>query len=179
MQYIKKFGKIAADVIFGLMLVAGLAMIVLRICGFRLLAVETGSMGDTCPVGSLVIVQTCQPEKIAVGDVISFVADENLVTVTHRVTDIDTDGRSFTTKGDANNTSDSKPVSFDNLIGRVRLTVPLIGYVIIWSQTTGAKAVIALAFTLIAVCTAARASWVDSKGKGRRHDPSEDKKNPQ
>jgi signal peptidase len=154
MQYLKTAGRIISDMFFGVMLIAGLLLIILKIGGFSILAVETGSMGAELPVGSLIIVDSSQPENIRVGDVISFVLNEDLVTVTHRVIDIDEDKRKFYTKGDANNIADVNPVAFENLIGKVRFHLPYVGYAVIWSHTTGGKAVIALAFVFIALCTA-------------------------
>ncbi|HRU41715.1 MAG TPA: signal peptidase I, partial [Candidatus Diapherotrites archaeon] len=51
--------------------------------------------------------------------------------VTHRVTEIIAkDGNLlFETRGDANNTDDSRPVTEDQLIGKVILRVPYGGYV--------------------------------------------------
>lgn len=152
MNYLKKTGGFLLNIFFGLLLVVGTALIVLRICGFSILAVETGSMGESCPAGSLIIVDNCSPEDVRVGDVISFVANEWLVTVTHRVVEVDEEKQLFYTRGDANNTADSSPVLFENLIGKVRIKIPLLGYVFIWAHTKGGKIVIALGLTLMAVC---------------------------
>lgn len=152
MNYLKKTGGFLLNIFFGLLLVVGAALIVMRICGFKILAVETGSMGESCPVGSLIIADNCSPEGVRTGDVISFVANERLVTVTHRVVAVDEENQLFYTRGDANNTADSSPVLFENLIGKVRIKIPLLGYVFIWAHTKGGKIVIALGLTLMAVC---------------------------
>lgn len=152
MNYLKKTGGFLLNIFFGLLLVVGAVLIVLRICGFSILAVETGSMGESCPVGSLIIVDNCSPEDVRIGDVISFVANERLVTVTHRVVEVDEENQLFYTRGDANNTADSSPVLFENLIGKVRIKIPLLGYAFIWAHTKGGKIVIALGLTLMAVC---------------------------
>ena len=40
---------------------------------------------------------------------------------------IDSQNRTFTTKGDANNTADPAPVSWENVIGKVILGIPWAG----------------------------------------------------
>lgn len=162
---------IIVNVLFVAMLMVGAALIVLRICGFKILAIETGSMGENYPVGSLIITDGCSPEEIRVGDVISFVANEKLVTVTHRVVEIDDENRCFYTKGDANNTADSNSVSFENLIGKEKLTIPHLGYALIWVHTTWGKIVLALDLTFIAVCVPGRATYKKyESGKWRKNE---------
>lgn len=171
MRYLKKTLGIILNILFGAMLAAGTALIILRICGYKILAVETGSMGKSYPVGSLIVADGCSPEEIREGDVISFVANEKLVTVTHRVVSIDSENRLFYTKGDANNTADGSPVAFENLIGKAVIRIPYLGYASIWAHTVWGKVVIALAFTLIAVCAAGGATYKNMKsGKGRKNE---------
>jgi signal peptidase len=159
MKYLKTAFTIAVNLIFGIFLAAGVAMVLLRIFSVKLLAVETGSMGQEYPVGSLVAAMKCQPEEIVSGDVIAFVANEQLVTVTHRVIETDSENRCFYTKGDANNTPDGSPVKFENLVGKVIFKIPKAGYLVIWSHTMGGKIFISLIFVFIAVCIAGKASY--------------------
>lgn len=172
MRYLKRAGGIFLNILFGAMLAVGTALIVMRICGFKILAVETGSMGRVCPVGSLIITEICSPEDIQAGDVISFIANEELVMVTHRVVEVDSENRCFYTKGDANNIVDGNPAAFENLIGRMKYRIPKLGYITIWAHTKGGKTVIVLGFMLIAVCVTADLSCKKLCGKERKNDKS-------
>lgn len=175
MRYLKKTMSAAADILFGAMLVIGIALIVMRVCGYKLLAVETGSMGEAYPVGSLVIAESCDPEEIREGDVITFVANEDLLTVTHRVTEVDEKNRRFYTKGDANNAPDGSPVAFENLVGKVRAKIPYLGYAVIWAHTLRGKIVIALALSLTAVCVAGGVTYKNMKQEKERENEQSDK----
>ena len=62
------------------------------------------------------------------GDPITFRKSENAV-ATHRVIAVDKEARQFTTKGDANEVQDMAPVSFDDMIGKAGMSIPLLGYI--------------------------------------------------
>ena len=100
-----------------------------RLIGFRVFTVISGSMSPTFNVGDLIYVRSVDPSEIKEGDPITFVVNENLVVVTHRVVSIDAANKCFYTKGDANNTPDSSPVNFKNVIGVPQFSIPLLGYV--------------------------------------------------
>ena len=85
-----------------------------------------------------------------VGDAITFVLNEDLDVVTHRVISIDAENEHFYTQGDANDAPDGAPVYFKNLIGRPVFTIPYLGYVSHWvSNPPGMYLAIALALVLI------------------------------
>lgn len=90
----------------------------------------SGSMEPTTSPGDVVIVDASAP--ISVGSIITF-DDGNTVPTTHRVVAIE-DGQ-YVTQGDANSNPDAQPVSPDNVLGRVTLTIPFIGHVILWVNT--------------------------------------------
>lgn len=100
-----------------------------RALGYTPYAVLSGSMTPTYRVGDLVYVKKAKPVQICKGDVITFVADEHLTVVTHRVVDVDRKAETFTTKGDANDSNDMKPVYYKNVLGTVQFSLPKLGYV--------------------------------------------------
>ena len=104
----------------------------IRLIGYKPYAVISGSMEPTYHVGSLIYVREVPPEKIQVGDPITFILNEELVVATHRVIEIDKENQHFYTKGDANNTADGAPVHFNNLIGKPMFTIPQLGYFSTW-----------------------------------------------
>lgn len=106
--------------------IIAISQILLRIFGFHMLNVETGSMQPELPVNSLIFVQQIDPSEIKKGDIITFVINQNGVLATHRVKEVHTGSRTFVTKGDANNTDDGE-ILWDNVVGIVRFKIPKIG----------------------------------------------------
>jgi signal peptidase I len=177
MHKLSKISHRLGNLFFALILALGVALIFLRVFGCKVLAVYTGSMGESCPVGSLVITYNSPPEDISEGDIISYVANEKLAVVTHRVVSVDSEKRRYVTKGDANKSNDTAPVSFDNLIGKVKIVIPKLGYAVIWAQTTGGKAVIALSLSLVAVCIAGGEIYKKGERGGNNGSDEKNEKN--
>ena len=106
------------------------------VAGYRTVVVLTGSMEPTYGVGSVIYYKAQSFESINEGDVITFsVTDDSKSVVTHRVASKDTANRSFMTKGDANSTGDTNPISYSNVKGKV-LTyhLPYAGYFVQYIQ---------------------------------------------
>ncbi len=99
--------------------------------GFHMYNVLSGSMEPAIPVGSLLYVRSGDPEQVEDEDIIAFYGSlEDSGIITHRVVKNNVVSGTFTTKGDANNKEDPMPVSYDNYIGRVTLSVPYVGHVL-------------------------------------------------
>lgn len=112
-----------------------LLLVVPRVMGYDTYAVLSGSMEPHYHVGSVVFVdKSAKPEEIEVGTPITFQKTDSLV-ATHRVVEINAENREFVTKGDANDVIDAAPVSFDQMVGRAGISVPLIGYISIYIKT--------------------------------------------
>ena len=114
--------------------VIAVALVGLRLAGFRTFTVMSGSMDPEYPVGSLIYVKPVDYQDLKVGDVISYVASDDKTVVTHRIVDIEVDKvdssvRRFKTQGDANNSADSKSVHYRNVLGTPIIVVPFIGYI--------------------------------------------------
>ena len=108
-----------------------------------------------------------------VGDAITFVLNEDLDVVTHRVISIDAENEHFYTKGDANDAPDGAPVYFKNLIGRPVFTIPYLGYVSHWvSNPPGMYLAIAIAIVLIVLAflpdMLRKAAEADARDAARR-----------
>lgn len=99
-----------------------------RIFGFTPYAIISPSMTPDYQVGDLVYVKKVEPEKIKVGDVLTFVANADLTVVTHRVEEVDWESHCFYTKGDANFSRDMAPVAYENVVGVVKFSLPKLGY---------------------------------------------------
>lgn len=119
----------------------------------------SGSMEPEMSPGDAVLVDDTDPADIEEGDVVTFARDGSDTVVTHRVVDVrEEDGqRVFETKGDANEEADREPVSAENVVGTVTLTIPLIGYVVHFVNTPlGFATMVLLPLGLLAVSEA----WV-------------------
>jgi len=87
--------------------------------------VYTGSMETAIPIGSVVVIKPVDPETLKIGDIICFKLSEP-PSITHRIINITNEG--FRTKGDANEDPDQWIVKKENVIGKVTMTIPYIGY---------------------------------------------------
>ena len=109
--------------------ICAVGLVVLHFTGVEFFTVESASMTPKYPKDALVFVKDVPPESIKVGDVVTYVLNKNGVLVTHRVVSVDNNEETFTTKGDANDSEDPKPVLWGNVVGKVVFGVPKIGAV--------------------------------------------------
>ncbi|MFD2728382.1 signal peptidase I [Enterococcus camelliae] len=139
----KKFFEIIGNVCFYLvlsMLVLSALSGKLRNSNFempiQIRSVVSGSMEPSILIGSIVISVNENIKKINVNDIVSYKATNGEV-VTHRVLKkkIGDNHLYLITKGDANNVSDQDRVNEKKLLGKVVLTIPLLGYMFLFLQT--------------------------------------------
>lgn len=97
----------------------------IQVAGFRSLVVLSGSMAPEITPGSLIVVQRWPVDQLEVGDIVTFRQQQEVVT--HRVTKVITEPLSFQTKGDANQRDDYGSILADEVIGKYRFSLPLIG----------------------------------------------------
>ena len=128
-EKLRKIWSVVSTVLVVLIIIGALLLVGSRILGYKVFNVISGSMSPTYNVGDMLYVKSVSPLEVKVGDPITFVVDNNLAVVTHRVIEIDTENGRFYTKGDANNTPDASPVLFGNLIGVPQFSIPKLGYV--------------------------------------------------
>ncbi len=138
-------------VVFGFLLACNLTIIVKgslnpdrppSIFGVTPMVVLTDSMSGTAKdhieSGDLIFVEKADPDKLEVGDVISFFEEGTRTVVTHRIVEkkYSEDGSPFfITKGDANNIADDQPVTVDRIIGVYVSRVPGVGHFALFLQT--------------------------------------------
>ncbi|MEX1112501.1 MAG: signal peptidase I [Candidatus Andersenbacteria bacterium] len=109
--------------------------------GVTVYTVQTGSMAPAIPVGSLIAVKSF--EHYNERDVITFKseaersAEKPKNTTTHRIVAIEEqDSQAFyKTKGDFNDSPDSTLVDPELVVGKVLLSVPIIGYPVGFAKT--------------------------------------------
>lgn len=91
-------------------------------------AIVSGSMSPAIDKGDVVIIKRVTPEEVAVGDVIQFRVES--MPIAHRVVAIEEreGGFVFRTKGDANPSVDTDPVLPEQVVGKVVMVVPKVGW---------------------------------------------------
>ncbi|MBD3366390.1 signal peptidase I [candidate division WWE3 bacterium] len=109
--------------------------------GIRAFVVQSGSMEPAIKTGSVVVIKPKETYKI--DEVITFKLRPDSSTktpkdlVTHRIIEkAEDEGRNtYLTKGDANEDADREMIREDQILGRVFVSVPLVGKILAFSQT--------------------------------------------
>lgn len=98
--------------------------------GGRLFVVETPSMGNTAPIGSLVATTPVRWSHLHVGDVITFhPPTAPSQTYTHRIVSITL--RGIQTRGDINGSTDGWVLHPADLVGRAAVILPGVGWILL------------------------------------------------
>lgn len=99
-------------------------------------AILTGSMTPAVPVGSLVYVDArTSAGDLSENDIVAFESNAlDTHIVAHRVVGNDTDRALLETKGDANSEADPLPVPYDAVKGKAVLTLPNLGFILMWIE---------------------------------------------
>lgn len=100
--------------------------------GRSLEVVTTGSMAPAVPTGSLAVIEPVEVADVASGDVITYRMPGVDRLVMHRVVGVIDQGTGpfFRTRGDANESVDSRAVPASDVAGRLRWSIPLAGQVL-------------------------------------------------
>jgi signal peptidase I len=105
--------------------------------GLNFFTVQTGSMTPYIGKGSLIITKDVADYRI--GDVVTFdsVQSGETVPITHRIIDIQEidNNKFYQTQGDANTAPDVDLIQKDDIIGKVYVRIPLIGYIFSFTRT--------------------------------------------
>lgn len=100
--------------------------------GYRMLRVMSESMAPVFDKGDCIIIRETPEEELAVGDIITFSSSDPMLEGnlnTHRIVDIAEDyisgGKVYFTKGDNNSWEDDYTTSYEDIVGRYEMTLPL------------------------------------------------------
>ena len=132
-KIMKKVWNAITTVLVILIVILAILLVGVRLAGFRVFTVLSGSMEPTYHVGSLIYVKDVDYRQLEAGDVITFMLDENTV-ATHRIIQVVPDEDEpevlrYATQGDANDAPDGTLVHYKNVIGTPVFTIPQLGYV--------------------------------------------------
>jgi signal peptidase I len=148
----KTASKVTVGLLSGAAVAFAVAYAALTVVGYKPVAVYSGSMRPTIPVGGLALDRAIPAKQVRVGDVITF-SDPYVKGryVTHRVIDIlhTPSGLAYRTKGDANPSRDPWTIRLAGQVGRVSFSVPVAGYVLFYAHT---REVRSLLICLAALC---------------------------
>lgn len=150
MRIIKPLGNILYWIVMTVLIVFVIGAAFSRVegpYGFRIFVVQSGSMEPKIKVGSVVLVAPQKTYKE--GDIVTYLISPNAnpkkigSTITHRINTVLESG-DFKTKGDSNAAEDNKPISKENILGKVMLAIPYVGYIVSYIRTR-------MGFTLLVV----------------------------
>jgi len=153
------FTKIS-DMLFSLAIIMILFVILIpgsgdgaprTIFNYSYFTVETPSMQDEIPQGSFILVKSIDPQKLTVGDNITYMADQS-TTVTHKIVGIsencDNSGvLGFQTQG-VNNANPDRDIVYEaSVVGKVIFVLPVFGAVLSYLSEN-----VFLVFTIFGLC---------------------------
>ncbi len=102
---------------------------------FNAYVVLSGSMLPSIQIKDIVVTKKVAEEELEIGDIITFISPDPRfggISVTHRIIDKYYDessgNYSYRTQGDNNNVADSALVPNNNILGKVILKIPKLGY---------------------------------------------------
>ena len=150
----KKCWNIITTVLVVCVVVLAMMLVGVRLIGYHVYTVLSGSMEPTYHTGSLIYVKDVEPEELTDGDVITFMLDEDTI-ATHRIIEVipdeeDPETIRYRTKGDANDHEDGSLVHCKNVIGTPVFSIPYLGYVASYIQNPpGLYLAIAAAVVLV------------------------------
>ena len=131
----KKFKKVwdgFTTVLVALVVILAVLLVGVRLVGLQVYTVLSGSMEPTYQTGALIYVKNVDYKSLTVGDVITFMLDEDTI-ATHRIVEVVPDPDEpetirYRTKGDANDAADGSLVHYKNVIGSPVFSIPKMGY---------------------------------------------------
>lgn len=126
---LRRWPRLAAPAVLMVVVVTTVVVGVLFLLGGRWFLVETPSMGEAAPVGTLVLTEPVRLEQVQVGQIVAFrpPGDPGRV-YTHRVVAIQ-DG-ALSTRGDINGAVDAWRLHQGDLVGRAVVLLPAVGFLV-------------------------------------------------
>lgn len=151
---LKKICNTLSSALISFVLILAVMTIGVRAVGIDVFVVLSGSMEPAIHTGSLVYVK--EKEDLKVGDIITYQISDSM-SATHRIIEVieEESGVSFKTKGDANDHEDPSLVREDDVIGSAIFSIPFLGYLMNYVQSTSGKFALiaygALSFLLLLI----------------------------
>ena len=115
--------------------------------GYRSFLIQSGSMEPSIMTGDIIV--TKSQNSYILNDVTAFHSENRIVT--HRIIakEEKPEGVQFSTKGDANRSQDFDTITPSQIIGKVVLVIPKLGYLVAFSKTLPGFLILVLIPTLL------------------------------
>lgn len=100
---------------------------------YRPFLVQSGSMEPAIMTGDVIVIQN--KGTYLINDVVTFENNAGRV-VTHRIVTVESgQEKKYSTKGDANRTGDEDIITDKQILGRVALVIPKLGYLVAFAKS--------------------------------------------
>ena len=130
----------------GLLVILGMAVLL----ELRPVVILSGSMEPVIPTGSICLISGTDRRGVP-GRIVAYELQDHLVV--HRISSGASDGQTFITKGDSNDTPDPAPVAEEQIRGRAIGTIPYAGYGALFLRSRKGVLLLAVAlFFLTFIC---------------------------
>lgn len=106
-------------------------------------------------------------DSYKIGDVITFASKtQNKIPITHRIVEmrVDTGNPVYITKGDANEEADTREIKQSEIIGRVLIDVPYLGYAVATAQTPWGFAILIIIPASLIIFDESKKIWKQIAG---------------
>lgn len=139
--------KFVVDVLIYAACAIGVATLILMLLNYKMVSIKTGSMEPTINIGDLCLVhEVGKSEEYRQGDIVTFLVGD--VYVTHRIASDNGDG-TYVTMGDANKVADSGSLEKEDILGKVIVTVPVMGFFLEYITNPNGKLVVVVGVVLL------------------------------
>lgn len=136
----KKILNVGSSLLLVTLLLMAFLIVVGRSQGRSAFIVLSGSMEPAYPVGGLLLTKPVAFKQLELGDAITFYSRGSTEkVVTHRIVELDQQTGSVKTKGDANQSVDGQPLQAQDVIGKVTMILPYVGYGLAFIQSNVGK----------------------------------------
>lgn len=175
---LKKIWNVFTTVAVALVVALAVMLVGVRLAGFKVYTVLSGSMEPKYHVGSLIYVRAVDYKTLQVGDDITYMLDEDTV-VTHRIIEVlvdeeDPDTIRYFTQGIANDVPDAVSVHYKNIIGKPIFSVPYLGYVSNYIQNPPGMYVAIAAGAILILLVFLPDLFADDKKKEKKQDAKQE-----
>jgi len=165
----RRWLKYLGIALLGLVALMVIAVLFAPKLGWRIDAVQSGSMSPDLEVGTAVITRDVDPDTIKLDDVITYHSPRNGRLTTHRVVGIKRNSPLlFQTKGDANENPDAHLVPAANVEGKVVFDVPLVGHAADFIRTPLGFGLVLGLPGIIIISVEMRRMWVEMSEEEKR-----------
>jgi signal peptidase len=175
--------KLSQTIYYSFLVIIGAITVLFIVSAFpitgniKFMVVQSGSMEPSIRAGSVVMVKPVEDYKS--GDVITFGPySKTKPPTSHRIYDIKVvDGQSFyITKGDANNAPDLREIIKKDILGKVLVSVPYLGFAVDFAKKPIGFALIIIIPAAIIVSDEIKNIWKEIiKLKNKKKDNEQDK----